>query len=181
MELTQTMQDELHEHYLSMRRKRSTGFTQRGVQKSFEELIYSVLQRNAWRSTHISKAAMLAYLVGDRKSIQRAHGCITNRLDRHERTKKLLDPSTPQVEFDEWWHFFLHHDKTILITKSEHSSGKNFTTQELVELPHPSKDMFDNSGFSVRLRVRVEGEWIKKRAREMGLEKTTQIDPFSLP
>lgn len=181
MELTQTMKDELHDHYLSMRRKRAVGFTQRGVQKSFEELIYSVLDRNAWRSTHISKAAMQAYLAGDKKRIQRAHGCITNRLDRHERTKTLLDPSTPEAEFEEWWRFFLHHDKTILITKKEHSSGKNFSADDLVDLPHTSKDMFDNSGFSVRLRVRVEGEWIKKRAQEMGLAKTTQIDPFSLP
>ena len=181
MELTQTMRDELHEHYTSMRRKRAVGFTQRGVQKSFEELVYSVLDRDSWRSTHISKAAIQAYLAGDKKSIQRAHGCIKGRLDRHERTKTLLSPSTLQVEFSDWWLFFLHHDKTILITKKEHSSGKNFTAEELVELPHPSKDMFDNCGFSVRLRVRMEGVWLKEKAEEMGLTKTTQIDPFSRP
>jgi len=163
------MREELHEHYMSMRRKQTAGFTQRGVQKSFEELIYSVLGRNSWRPTHISRRAILEYLQNGKNNIQRAHGTLPNRLDRHERTAILLDPTTCPVTFEVWWRFFLEHDKTVLVTRAEHSSGSLLTKSELIDLPDPSEEMFDNAGFSVRLRKTVEGVWLRSKAEELGL------------
>jgi uncharacterized radical SAM superfamily Fe-S cluster-containing enzyme len=156
---------------MSMRRKLQAGFSMRGVQKSFEELIYSVLGRESWRPTHISRQAILEYVTGRKENIQRAHGALASRLDRHERTAILLDPTTDVVEFEVWWKFFLKHDKTVLITRSEHAAGKTLHKKILIELPDPSEQMFDNSGFSVRLRKKTEGVWLHKKCEELGLVK----------
>ena len=160
MELTPEITNLLHEHYLTMRKMLATGFPRRGVQKSFEALSYSVMTKNSWRPTHISKLAILEYVEGTSRNIQRAHGVLPDRMDRMERTMKLLEG--PELEFDRWWYFFTAHDKTVLITRKEHGSGTAYRREELVMLPSWDDDMFYNSGFSVKIRKKTEGVWLKK-------------------
>ncbi len=40
--------------------------------------------------------------------------------------------------FDEWWSFFTHHDKTILVTRREHNSGQNFKKSDEIFMIGPS-------------------------------------------
>ena len=155
----------LHHHYLTMRKMLAAGFPRRGVQKSFEELVYSVMGKNSWRPTHITWSALESIVKchqGYRKAnnIQRAHGILPGRMDRIDRTITML--SKDVMAFDEWWHFFTHHDKTILVTRTEHSMGDLFEESDLIELPKWDDDMFYNSGFSVKIRKKTEGVWLKK-------------------
>ena len=160
MELTPAITNLLHDHYLTMRKMLTAGFPRRGVQKSFEELAYSVMGKNSWRPTHISELALLECVNGSKRNIQRAHGVLSHTMDRMDRTMLLL--SGEEKTFDEWWSFFTHHDKTVLITRKEHSSGKKFCRSELLMLPKWDQDMFYNSGFSVKIRKKTEGVWLKK-------------------
>ena len=170
MELTPEITNLLHEHYLTMRKMLAAGFPRRGVQKSFEELSYSVMTKNSWRPTHISKLAILEYVEGTSRNIQRAHGVVGPRLDRYVRTMNLLEVF-PEMSFHSWWHYFTEHDKTVLITRSEHGAGKKFKFRELVKLPDWSAGLFENSGFSVKIRKKSEGAWIVEKHKELTGEK----------
>ena len=64
-----------------------------------------------------------------------------------------------------WWHFFVEHDKTVLITRKEHGGRKKFTFEDVVKLPDWSEGMFENSGFSVRIRKKTEGVWLNEQYR----------------
>ena len=150
----------LQEHYLNLRKMLSAGFPKRGVQKSFEELVYSVVGKDSWRPTHISVGALNEYIEGSSRNVQRAHGVVGERLDRYERTMNLLE-NFPEQDFDIWWEYFTNHDKTVLITRKEHGSGKRFLWDELIPLPDWQEGLFENSGFSVRMRKRSEGVWLK--------------------
>ena len=85
MKLDESIARLLHEHYRNLRKMLRAGVPKRGVKKSFEELVYSVIAKNSWRPTHISSAAIQAYVDGSPRSIQRAHGVLGDRLDRYER------------------------------------------------------------------------------------------------
>ena len=69
--------------------------------------------------------------------------------------------------FDEWWNFFTYHDSTILITRKEHGANIKFEKSDLIELPSWDEDMFRNSGFSVNLRKKTEGVWIRGKHSEL--------------
>ena len=84
---------------------------------------------------------------------------VGDRLDRYVRTMNLLE-TFDEMHFSDWWSYFTKHDKTVLITRKEHGSGKKFTFDDLIELPDWSLGMFENSGFSVRMRKKTEGVWI---------------------
>lgn len=148
----------LHKHYQNIREMHRAGFPRRGVQKSFEELVYSVLGKDSWRPTHISVLALKEYCESGSKNIQRAHGVVPGRMDRIDRTMSLIEGD--EKRFEDWWHFFTSHDKTILITRKEHSSGKAYGYGDLIELPAWPEGMFENSGFSVKIRKKTEGVWL---------------------
>jgi hypothetical protein len=151
----------LHDHYINLRKMLAADVPKRGVQKSFEELVYSIVGKDSWRPTHVSPAAVKEYVEGSSRNIQRAHGVLGDRLDRYNRTMLLL--MGEERDFDTWWRFFNQHDKTVLITRKEHGSGKKFTEDELIPLPVWNRGMFENSGFSVRLRKKTEGVWLNEQ------------------
>jgi hypothetical protein len=155
----------LHSFYLVCREMIQKGIPRRGVQRSFEELVYSIVDKNSWRPTHISMNALKECINDNRRAVQRAHGAMGDRKDRFVRTLEILEG--PVLKFETWWDFFLHHDKTILITRQEHGSGKKFTEDELIPTPDWEKGMFENSGFNVRIRKRVELVWMKERFEEI--------------
>jgi hypothetical protein len=151
----------LHDHYLNLRKMLAAGVPRRGVQKSFEELVYSIIAADSWRPTHVTPSAVREYVEGSSKNLQRAHGVLGDRLGRYERTMLLLEGE--EISFDSWWSFFTEHDKTVLITRVEHGSGRKFTENELISLPTWEQGMFENSGFSVRIRKRTEGVWLQEQ------------------
>lgn len=157
--LTKTQKSLLHEHYRNLRKMLEAGFPKRGVQKSFEELVYSVVGKDSWRPTHISHEALDEYIEGSSRNVQRAHGVVGNRLDRYVRTINLLE-KFPELVFPSWWQYFTEHDKTVLITRKEHGSGKKFEFEDLIPLPAWDEGLFENSGFSVRVRKKTEGRWL---------------------
>ena len=158
--ITAQQQILLHEHYLNLRKMLLSGFPKRGVQKSFEELVYSIIGKNSWRPTHISPSALSAYIDEMPRNVQRAHGVVGDRLDRYERTMNLLE-RYPVQDFDSWWKYFTQHDRTVLITRKEHGSGKKFLWEDLIPLPSWDNGLFENAGFSVRMRKKSEGVWLK--------------------
>jgi hypothetical protein len=165
MKLDESIAGLLHEHYRNLRKMLRAGVPKRGVQKSFEELVYSVIAKNSWRPTHVSSAAIQSYVDGNPRNIQRAHGVLGERLDRYERTMILLQGD--ELPFESWWKFFNDHDKTVLITREEHGSGKKFTEADLLDLPHWDHGMFENSGFSVRIRKKTEGKWLHEQHEKL--------------
>ena len=159
----------LHEHYVNLRKMLEAGFPKRGVQKSFEELVYSVVGKDSWRPTHISHEALNEYIEGSSRNVQRAHGVVGNRLDRYVRTMNLLE-TFPEMVFPAWWQYFTEHDKTVLITRKEHGSGKKFKYEELIPLPDWSDNLFENSGFSVKVRKKSEGVWLQNTYNKRRIE-----------
>jgi len=128
------------------------------VQRAFESATCGLTGVNTWRPTHISAAAMVEITEGSISNVQRAHGVLADRMDRYDRTLAVLtDDERP---FDSWWAFYCHHDATVLITKEEHASGRKFSESELWELPPPERGMFENSGFSFKMRKGKELSWI---------------------
>ena len=162
----------LHRHYINIREMYREGFSRRGVQKSFEEMVYSVLGKDSWRPTHISLSAIEEYCQSGGKNIQRAHGVLPDRLDRMIRTMTLIEGE--EKSFDDWWSFFVEHDKTVLITRKEHSAGTEYSYEDLISLPVWSDGMFENSGFSVKLRKKTEGAWLHNTYKMLWGEKRDQ-------
>jgi hypothetical protein len=162
--LSSDIRNLLHEHYLNLRKMLSAGVPRRGVQKSFEDLVCSIIAEDSWRPTHVSQEAVREYVEGSSKNIQRAHGVLGERLGRYERSIHLLEGD--EMSFEDWWSFFMDHDKTVLITRKEHGSGQKFTEDNLIRLPNWERGMFENSGFSVRIRKRTEGVWLQEKYGE---------------
>jgi hypothetical protein len=158
--MTEEIKSALHEHYKTMRKMHLIGLPSRCIQKSFEELIYGVMRRDSWRPTHISSLAIEEILVGNKRNVQRAHGVMNDRLDRHKRTENIL--TGKEQSFDKWFKFFVDNDKTVLITRKEHNEKIEFKYEDLVPLPEWSEGLFENSGFSVRIRKGKECEWLRK-------------------
>lgn len=155
----------LQDWYLTCRKLHASGvFSQGSVQLSFDVLSFSVLKNDAWRPTHASMNAIKCILNNDIKSVQRAHGALLGRLDRHERTRMIL--GGPEQTFDKWWSFALEHDKTVLVTKEEHGSRVIFKEEDLVRLPDWSEGMFDCPGKSTRFRKSLEVKWLQENFGE---------------
>ena len=163
--MEQSQINALHKFYMACREMLQKGLPRRGVQRAFEELVYSVIGKDSWRPTHVSRLALEECIAGNKRAVQRAHGTLGDRKDRFVRTLEILEG--PCLKFEEWWKFFLHHDKTILVTRQEHGSGKKFTESELIPTPEWSEGMFENSGFSVKIRKRVELVWMQDRLEEL--------------
>jgi hypothetical protein len=85
---------------------------------------------------------------------------MNDRLDRHKRTENIL--TGKEQSFDKWFKFFVDNDKTVLITRKEHNEKIEFKYEDLVPLPEWSEGLFENSGFSVRIRKGKECEWLRK-------------------
>jgi hypothetical protein len=139
---------------------RSGQFRLGSVQLAFEVLALSVLGHDTWRPTHITANAAQSYLRGDYKDVQRAHGALEGRVDRHVRTKMILEG--PEMPFEQWWKIAAENDKTVLVTRAEHGSKKIFKIEEVYTLPDWSEGMFDCPGKSIRLRKGTELKWLKE-------------------
>lgn len=128
----------------------------RGVQKSFEELLYGVLGPDAWRSTHMSEGAIRAVVEswdGRAKLINRAHGVLPGSVDRHVRTAALMEG--PEEGLDVWWDRFVQGDVTVLITRGEHN--RSLPLSPLVPVP---PGLFMNAGFGAAMSLGREGVWL---------------------
>lgn len=159
-ELKEEDKEKLHQFYLALRSLYLTSIVPScPVQRSFEEAINGFIGENTWLPTHISKNALKEIAEGRHRNVQRAHGILPDRLDRFERTIKIL--SGEEKTFDEWWDFYTTHDKTVLITKEEHSSKINFKESDLILIPEEPK-MFRRGGFSFKIREKIEITWAKK-------------------
>lgn len=156
---TKSEKEKLHKFYLATRSLLESGVVPVwAAQRGFEETMGGFLDVHTWRPTHVSWAAAEELLNGGYKNVQRAHG-IGGRLDRYERTVQVL--TGPETTFDEWWNFYTDHDATVLITKKEHSTNKQFDLQTLIELPPHPHGMFVRAGFSFKVRKKVELVWLR--------------------
>jgi hypothetical protein len=131
------------------------------VQRSFEAATCGLTGVNTWRATHISAAAMVEAAEGFISKIQRAHGVLGDRMDRYDRTLAVL--TGKEKSFDDWWAFYCYHDATVLITKEEHATNLKFAEEELWELPSSEMGMFENTGFSFKMRKGKELTWIREQ------------------
>lgn len=151
----------IHSEYLHKRQmwahpEMKTKRHRTGIQKSFEELLYGYLGKDAWRSTHISPAAVVAIVEGwdSRGSlVQRAHGILPGRMDRNIRTASLLEG--PELSLDEWWSKFVAGDASILVTREEHIA--EVEPEGLIPVP---EGLFFSSGYSARMALKDEGVWL---------------------
>lgn len=134
------------------------------VQKSFEEVMIGFLGEDAWRPTHITRAALNELSNKSHKNVQRAHGILEDRMDRYKRTMLIL--SGDEKHFDEWYKFYVENDVTILITRKEHAYNVKFTKQELIEIPQ-SLNLFGSTGFSFRFKKGSELDWVKTTLKEI--------------
>lgn len=169
---TQIEKEKLHTFYLASRALLESGVVPPlAVQRGFDETMVGYLAVDTWRPTHISWDAAEEILNGDSRNVQRAHG-LCGRLNRYDRTIAVL--TGPEQTFDEWWSFYAEHDTTVLITKKEHSSGKQFVFSELIELPQPPKGMFLRAGFSFKVRKKVEMVWLKAECDRLRAAKAAE-------
>lgn len=158
--LDDKLTESLQKWYHVCREMYSSGHFRLGsVQLAFEVLALSALGNNTWRPTHITRAAAESYAKGNYKNVQRAHGALEGRVDRHIRTKLIL--SGPELPFEKWWSIAAENDKTVLVTLAEHGSKKIFKEEEIIALPDWSEGMFDCPGKTIRLRKGTEIKWIK--------------------
>ena len=152
---TQFEKESFQQFYLSCRRLLSQNVVLKiAAQKALEEAIHGFTRENSWRPTHISYAAANDAINGNSKNIQRAHGVLEGRLNRHDRTIQILEGF--EQPFEDWWKFYMEHDATVMITREEHGSGKIFTVEELIELPTPDQGMFTSAGFGFKMRKKFE-------------------------
>lgn len=159
--------ESLQQFYVACRRLLSQNVVRKiAAQKAFEEAIHGFTNENSWRPTHISRAAAHDAINGNSKNIQRAHGVLKGRIDRYDRTVGLLEGY--EQPFEDWWKFYVEHDATVMITREEHGSGKTFEAEDLIELPPHNLGMFTSSGFSFKMRKKVEIAWL--RTKLAGLE-----------
>lgn len=156
---TEEEKAQLHQFYLSTRSLMTSKVIPAwAVQRSFEEALCGYLGDDTWLPTHVSRAALREIAEGRSTRVQRAHGVLPGLMDRYERTIKLL--TEEEKPFDEWWTFYNSHDKTALITREEHGRNVQFSPGDLIEIPIQPK-MFRRSGFSFRVRKKVEVVWAR--------------------
>ena len=170
---TQIEKETLQQFYYACRKLLTQNIVYKvAVQKAFEEAIHGFTKEKSWRPTHISPAAAKDAVEGNSKNVQRAHGVLEERLDRYDRTLKIL--TDDEVEFDVWWKFYMHHDTTVMCTRTEHASGKKFHVDELIEIPHTETDLFTTSGFGFKMRKKQEIAWLKKELEKLTCPGTTE-------
>jgi hypothetical protein len=163
---TEVEKEKIHQFYLACSSLLQGGTIPAiSVQRAFEEAMSGFLAENTWRPTHISRIALREAVCGNPKNLQRAHGVVGNRKDRYARTVEVLSKSYKL--FEDWWDFYKEHDATVLITKEEHASNRSYLFDELIELPHPSHGMFERSGFSFKMRKKVEIAWLRTKLAEL--------------
>lgn len=156
--------ESLQKLYLACRGLLRAGIgTEVSVQKSFEEMLYGFLGEDSWRPTHITPEAAREGVNGSHRNIQRAHGVLTGRLDRYDRTMNILRGD--EKSFEEWWKMYVENDATILLTRKEHGSGKRFTEGELITIP-PGLNLFGSRGFSFKFRKKKEVAWLRTVIRD---------------
>lgn len=161
MDIEETQKAAMHEFYMASRKLLNAAVVPPiCVQRSFEAALSGVLGENCWRATHISPAAARELATGFVSNVQRAHGVLDGRMDRYDRTICVL--TSPEQSFEDWWAFYKKHDSTVLITREEHSSNKRFTEEDLIPIPHDEQGLFVNSGFSFKVRKKVELRWVKQ-------------------
>ena len=167
---TKTEKEKLHNFYLASRSLLQSGVVPPvAVQRGFDETMVGFLGDHTWHPTHISWAAVEELLSGGHKNVQRAHG-LCGRLDRYDRTLQVL--TEDERMFDAWWNFYVEHDATVLITKKEHSSGKQFVFSDLVEIPPVPHDLFVKAGFSFKVRKKVELVWLKETYERLKVDRS---------
>jgi len=151
----------MHEFYLSARKLLSSGVVAPlCVQRSFEAAMAGILDEDGWRPTHMSFSAAEELATGSVSNVQRAHGVLEGRMDRFDRTIRVL--TCEEQPFEVWWDFYKKHDATVLITREEHFSNTKFSDDELIPVPWDDLKLFVNSGFSFKARKKVEIKWVKQ-------------------
>ena len=178
VEMSSKKKEALQDFYFSVRELSSLDFPRRGLQKAFEELVYSFMKKESWQPTHITKAALVEYFEKKDTRLQRAHGVYSDRLERFDRTMEIIEG--PERSFSDWWDFFLYHDKTVLMTRSEHSSGIIPGDSDLVEIPSVPTSLFENAGFKAKIRKNVELVWMKKAYKSLEKDSKQSISAGSL-
>lgn len=163
---TSLEKENLQRFYLSMRSLLHSGLLSVwSVQRSFEELMHGYMGDYAWQPTHVSHDALVAVSENRKRDLQRAHGIIEGKLDRFSRTMQILRGE--EAQFDGWFQFYTKHDSSVLLTRAEHNSNKQFKLEELIELPPTPHDMFLTRGFTFSLRKNVEVIWAQKKLQEI--------------
>lgn len=162
---TQPEKENLQKFYVSMRSLLNSELLPAwGVQRSFEEMMNGYMGEYMWHPSHISKVALEAVANGEKKVLQRAHGVIEGKLDRYTRTTKML---RDDLTFEEWFNFYVEHDASVILTRTEHNSNKKFAVEELISLPARPHNMFLMRGFTFSLRKNVEVVWAKQKLEEI--------------
>lgn len=164
-----------------MRRDEWTRVRQVGWSKSdvktliskFDTTLSDMAGAAAWRSTHISPAAIrhLAAIPpsqGSSLGVQRCHGVLEGTVDRHEMARRILLSTPLDTPIESWLVDYIRNDRTVLLTKAEHGMLTRRSPEEirrilgdigpLVEIPQDDRGLFTNGGKSFKFR-RVEREW----------------------
>lgn len=151
----------LHQFYVASRALMASGAVPDiSVQRSFDGVIEGYRGEDSWRPSHITLAAAERLSVGVTTGIQRAHGILAGRMDRYARTIMILKGA--ELDFDAWWKVWTDNDATVLVTREEHIENRQFTPDEVLEIPR-SLNLFGTGGFSFKFRKKTEAAWIRER------------------
>ena len=113
----------------------------------------------AWRVVGISEGAIKHFVKNDYRSskgLQRDH--FIQR--RHDTYSTMLSKNDTPMEFEAWWQYFWHNDRTVMMTKAEHNSkNKN----ELFCYPIDWRERyFPTNTIGYKFRITIEGAWLKE-------------------
>ena len=152
-------QKRLHQFYIALREMMCSGAAPKiSVQRSFDAVMDGYRAEDSWRPSHVTPAAAGRLVSGGTRGVQRAHGALVGRLDRYERTVRLLEG--PELEFEDWWSEWTTHDATVLVTREEHVSGRKFDPSEVMHIP-PDLKLFGAAGFNFKFRKGHERAWLE--------------------
>ena len=148
--------DQLYGLYLAVRKSYFSVSKQRNVIRSL-----LVGEEWSWRVQGISENAILVYAANDYKIVKRM-------LERHhivpfsETARVMLEEKAlPKAE---WWELIYSGEKTYLVTKDEHKSGKYSRILKV----DPGLGMFANQAIGWKYRKK-EAEFLKKLANANGI------------
>jgi len=149
----------------------------------FDTTLSDMAGTAAWRSTHISPAAIRRLATvptgqGSALGVQRCHGVLEGTVDRHEMARRILLSTPLDTPIESWLVDYIRNDRTVLLTKAEHGMLTRRTPEEirrilreigtLIEIPQDSRALFTNSGKSFKFR-RVERLWVCKLTQSVVL------------
>lgn len=114
----------------------------------------------SWRVVGISVGALEQIKANDfrtAKGLQRDH-FIQRRYDTF---LNMLPEDGVAMEFDAWWQYFWHNDRTIIMSKSEHNSKDK---DEIVCYPINWKEGYFacNNLVGFKYRKTIEGAWLQE-------------------